>query len=48
MILLPDDFGAKPDPEDPSSGLGIRMIMKLAKDVDFIPALGLNNLMITL
>jgi serine/threonine-protein kinase RsbW len=35
-------------PEDPSSGLGIRMIMKLAKDVDFIPALGLNNLMITL
>ena len=44
----PVEWYEKNNPEDPSSGLGIRMIMKLAKDVNFIPALGLNNLMITL
>ncbi len=44
----PVEWYEKNHPEDPSSGLGIRIIMKLAKDVNFIPALGLNNLMITL
>ena len=44
----PVEWYEKNHPEDPSSGLGIRMIMKLAKDVSFIPALGLNNLMITI
>lgn len=44
----PVEWYEKNNPDDPSSGLGIRMIMKLAKDVNFIPALGLNNLMITL
>lgn len=44
----PVEWYEKNHPEDPSSGLGIRIIMKLARDVNFIPALGLNNLMITL
>ena len=34
------------NPEDESSGLGIRMILGLAQDVIYIPAMGLNNLMI--
>ncbi len=44
----PVDWYAKNNPQDPASGLGIRLIMKLAKDVKYIPAMGLNNLMITM
>ncbi len=44
----PVEWYEKNNPEDLSAGLGIRIIMKLARDVNFIPALGLNNLMITL
>jgi hypothetical protein len=44
LLLLKEDFGARP--EDPSSGLGIRMVMALAKDVKYIPALDMNNLML--
>lgn len=34
--------------EDPSSGVGIRIVIGLAKDVLYIPAMGLNNLVIKL
>ena len=34
--------------EDPSSGVGIRMVTALAKDVRYIPAMQLNNLTIVL
>ncbi len=44
----PVEWYEKNHPEDPASGLGIRIIMKLAKDVKYIPAMGLNNLMITM
>ena len=42
----PVEWYEKNHPEDPSSGLGIRIVMSLAKEVRFVPALGLNNLMI--
>ena len=35
-------------PEDPASGIGIRMIVAMAKDVNYVSAVGWNNLMITL
>ena len=44
----PVDWYEKNHPEDLSSGLGIRMIVGLAKDVNYVPAMGLNNLMLTL
>ena len=44
----PVDWFKKNHPEDPSSGLGIRIIVGLAKDVNYVPAMGLNNLMLTL
>ncbi len=44
----PVEWYEKNHPEDPASGLGIRIIMKLAKDVKYIPAMRLNNLMITM
>lgn len=43
----PVEWYNKNHPEDQSSGLGIRMIMELAKDVRYIPALNMNNLMLT-
>ncbi len=33
-------------PQDPVSGLGIRIIMGLAKNVTYLPAMGMNNLVI--
>ncbi len=42
----PVEWYNKNHPEDPSSGLGIRMVMALAKDVKYIPALDMNNLML--
>ena len=57
MIIRIRDDGAPFDPlawykmndsSDPESGLGIRIIMGLAKDVKYIPAMGLNSLMISL
>ena len=34
------------NPTDPASGIGIRIMVGLAADVRYIPAMGLNNLMI--
>ena len=34
--------------KDPTSAMGISMIVGLAKDVQYVPAMGLNNLMIVL
>lgn len=42
----PVEWYQKNHPEDPASGIGIRIVIGLAKDVRYIPALGLNNLMI--
>ena len=33
-------------PEDPASGIGIRIIIGLTKDVQYIPAMGLNSFMV--
>ena len=44
----PLDWYKRNNPEDPSSGLGIKIIVGLAKDVNYVPAMGLNNLMLTL
>ncbi|MCR4608242.1 MAG: ATP-binding protein [Eubacterium sp.] len=38
----------KNHPKDPASGLGIRMVISLAKDVRYITAMNLNNLIVTL
>ena len=35
-------------PEDPMKGMGIRMVMKIAEDVNYNNLLGLNVLTITL
>ena len=57
MVIRIRDDGAPFDPltwyklnnsDDPEVGLGIRLIMGLAKDVKYIPAMGLNSLMISL
>ena len=42
----PVEWYDKNHPEDLSSGLGIRMVMALTKDVKYIPALDMNNLML--
>ena len=39
---------AKNSPDDPASGIGIKIITGLAKDVQYIPTLGLNNLIMIL
>lgn len=44
----PVEWYRKNHPEDPSSGIGIRMVAGLAKDVRYVPAMGLNNLMLIL
>ncbi|MBR2528166.1 MAG: ATP-binding protein [Blautia sp.] len=36
------------DPEDPTKNLGIRMTVGLAKNVQYIPAMKFNNMMIFL
>jgi anti-sigma regulatory factor (Ser/Thr protein kinase) len=35
-------------PEDPASGVGLRIIIGLAKDVQYLPAMNLNHFMITI
>ena len=35
-------------PDDPTAGLGIRMVIGLAKEVRYVPAMDMNNLMIIL
>lgn len=35
-------------PDDPTSGLGIRMVIGLAKEVRYVPAMDMNNLMLIL
>lgn len=42
----PVEWYRKNNPEDPASGIGIRIVIGLAKDVRYVPALGMNNLMI--
>ncbi|MCR5624045.1 MAG: ATP-binding protein [Lachnospiraceae bacterium] len=42
----PLEWFKKNAPDDPVAGIGIRMIVKLSKDVQYIPAMGLNNLVI--
>jgi serine/threonine-protein kinase RsbW len=44
----PLEWHKKNHPEDPASGLGIRMVVGLTKDVKYVPAMGLNNLMLIL
>ena len=44
----PADWLRRNHPEDPASGAGIRIIVGLAKDVTYVPAMGLNNLVITI
>ena len=44
----PLEWLEKNNPDNPSEGLGIRIIAGLAKDVRYIPSLGLNNLLIQL
>ena len=44
----PVDWVRKNRPQDPASAIGIRMIVGLAKDVQYIPSLHLNNLLIRL
>lgn len=44
----PVDHFKSMDPEDPTKGIGIRMVMKIAKDVVYINTLKLNNLTIKL
>lgn len=57
MVIRFRDYGKPFDPlewyrinhpEDISSGLGIRIIVGLTKDVKYVPAMGLNNLMLML
>ena len=35
-------------PEDPLKGAGIRMIIGMAKDVQYVPTLRMNNLIVTI
>ena len=42
----PADWLRRNHPEDPVSGAGLRIIVGLAKEVEYLPAMGLNNLMI--
>lgn len=44
----PVEWYRKNNPEDPASGIGIRIVIGLAKDVRYVPALGLNNLMLVI
>ena len=44
----PVEWYARNHPEDPSSGVGIRIVTELARDVRYIPAMGLNHLVIEL
>ena len=44
----PVDWLKRCRPEDPTAATGIAMVVGLAKDVQYIPAMGLNNLIIQL
>ncbi|MBR1634892.1 MAG: ATP-binding protein [Lachnospiraceae bacterium] len=44
----PVDWLKRCRPEDPTSATGIAIVVGLAKDVQYIPAMGLNNLIIQL
>ena len=44
----PVEWYTRNHPDDPSSGVGIRIVTQLAKDVRYIPAMGLNHLVIEL
>ena len=44
----PVEWYRKNNPEDSSSGIWIRIVIGLAKDVRYVPALGMNNLMLVL
>ncbi len=35
-------------PEDPASNIGIRMVLKMANDIEYIPMMKMNNLLINL
>lgn len=48
MPFDPVDWLERNHPEDPASTTGISLIVGLAKDVQYIPAMGLNNLMVLL
>ncbi|MBQ7152616.1 MAG: ATP-binding protein [Clostridia bacterium] len=43
----PVDWLKRNHPDDPSSGAGIRIIIGLAQDIRYVPAMGLNNMIIT-
>lgn len=44
----PEERASQVSPEDPMKGMGIRMVMKIAEDVNYNNLLGLNVLTITL
>ncbi|MCR5342140.1 MAG: ATP-binding protein [Butyrivibrio sp.] len=44
----PVEWHKKNHPEDPASGLGIRMVMGFAKEVRYVPAMDMNNIMLIL
>ncbi len=44
----PVEWLEKNHPDDPTSCIGIRMIVAMAQDVNYVSAVGWNNLMITL
>ena len=48
MPFNPVEWLEKNHPEDPTNCIGIRMIVAMAKDVNYVSAVGWNNLMITL
>ena len=48
MPFDPVDWLERNRPEDPSATTGISLIVGLAKDVQYIPAMGLNHLMVLL
>ncbi|WP_026493743.1 ATP-binding protein [Butyrivibrio sp. XPD2002] len=47
-LFDPVEWHKKNHPEDPASGLGIRMVMGLAKEVRYVPAMDMNNIMLIL
>lgn len=48
LAFNPVDHHKAMDPEEPMSGIGIRMVMQAAKDVNYISTMKLNNLIITI
>ncbi len=46
-LFDPVEWLERNHPEDPLKGAGIRIVIGMAKDVQYIPALRMNNLIVT-